>query len=338
MNEQIKLEPSDNIKVLSIPEIDQYFINIDGQVRNPGQFNWGPGLKLGDVITLSGGIKPEATSSRVEISRINIKPDGGETEVIIATFDINTQQELVSGQDFELEKYDQVIVRTAPDFELQRNITIQGEVKFPGSYSLLGKNETLLSIISRSGGLTIEAFPSGAKLQRNENGVGEVLLDLEDVLDKKEKSVYNYILKEGDVLIIPKATDLIVIEGVVDNPKVAEIGKINIPFHKGKRAGFYVYKYGQGVDRERNARKRYIRVEYANGDVKETLNLGLFTVTPKVKQGSKIVVGVKPPKIKKAEDDEVQKEPIDWGQVIQNSVAQITAVLTLYVLLDRAFN
>ena len=337
LNAQIKLEPSDAIRILSEGREDQYVVSIKGEIRRPGSFTWGPGLKLGEVILLSGGIKPEATSSRVEVSRVNINSTGGRTEVVIATFDINLKQELVSGADFELEKYDQIIVRAAPEFELQKNVSIQGSVKFPGVYSLLGKKETLLSVLNRAGGLTEESFPTGAKLKRSENGVGEVLLDLDDVLEKKDRSVYNYILKAGDVIIIPKATDLIVLSGAVDNPKVRETGKINIPFHKRKRALFYVNRYGQGVDREDEARNKYIRVEYANGDVKETKNYGLFVITPKIKQGSKISVGVKPPKKKKEEDEKVPAEPVDWGEVVTNALTQITGVLTLFVLLQQVF-
>lgn len=335
LNQQIELFPADRIEVLSSRPADEYTIRIDGLVRKPGSFEWGPGLKLGDVIILSGGIKPEATGSRVEISRVVLKPNGGETEVIVAQFEIGNNQELVSGSDFELEKYDQIVVRSAPDFELQRNVSIQGEVKYPGRYPLLGKNETLLSLINRAGGLTTEAFPSGATFNRSLDEQGKVLLDLEDVLKKKERSVYNYILKEGDVIIIPRAIDLIVLQGSVDNPVVADAGQINIPFHKGKRAGFYVNRYGQGVDWENDARRRYITVEYPNGDRREALNLGLFVITPKVKPGSKIVVGTKPPKKPKPKKQEGEKKEVDWGQVVANAVTQITAVLTLYVLLQQ---
>ncbi len=335
LNDEIKLQPSDKIEILETLEEDYYSISIDGQVRKPGKIQWGEGLKLGDVLILAGGIKPEAIGSRVEISRIGFRPGGGETEVIIAQFSIDDNQQLVSGTDFELEQYDQIIVRTAPDFELQQNVYIKGEIKYPGTYPLLGKKETLISLIERSGGLTVEAFPSGTTLRRSQGDAGYILLDLEDVLKKKERSVYNYILKAGDEIIIPKSADFIVLAGAVDHPTVTELGKLNIPYHKGKRASFYVNKYGQGVDRNRKGRRRYIRVEYPNGTVKETINLGIVTITPKVKQGSKIIVGVKPPKVKK-EDEKVQ-EPIDWGQVVENSLTKLTGVLTLYLLIQQAF-
>lgn len=337
LNNEIKLSPLDNIKILPIQSVDEYTVSITGQVRNPGSFTWGPGLKLGDVIIQSGGIKPEAANSRVEISRVNVKGDGAGTEVIVAQFDIDINQELAGGTDFELEKYDQIIVRTAPNFELQQNIRIEGEVKFPGTYALLGEQESLLSILNRAGGLTEEAFPLGATLVRTEDEAGVILLDLDDVMDKKEKSVFNYVLKAGDQIVIPKVTDFVMLSGAVENPKIANVGKLNIPFHKGKRAGFYVNRYGQGVDRNLDGRRKYIIVEYPNGDVKKTQNFGLFTVTPKVTQGSRISVGVKPPKKPKVDEAGKEKEPVDWGEVIERSVTQITAVLTLYVLLQQVF-
>jgi len=338
INSDIKLQPSDRINILPILPVDQYTVSISGEVRSPGSFSWGPGLKLGDVIIQSGGIKPEATDSRVEVSRVNLKGNGNGTEVIVAQFDIGSDLELVAGQDFELEKYDQIIVRSAPNFELQQNITISGEINYPGTYSLVGETESIYNLINRAGGMTDEAFPLGATLVRAEDGAGAILLDLEDVIKKKEKSVFNYILKAGDRIVIPNITDFVILLGAVDNPKVASVGKLNIPYHKGRRAGFYVSRYGQGVDREKNGRRRYIKVEYPNGDVKKTRNYGLFTITPKVTKGSRITVGVKPPKTPKVEgDNKTEKEPVDWGEIVQSSVTQITAVLTLYVLLQRIF-
>ena len=42
---------------------------------------------------------------------------------------------------FALQKYDQVFVREVPDWQLQRNVTVTGEVMYPGMYSLKVKDE-----------------------------------------------------------------------------------------------------------------------------------------------------------------------------------------------------
>lgn len=335
LNESIKLLPKDNIRVLSPVIEGEYTVSIQGEIYKPGGIIWGPGLKLGDVIRISGGFKPEAANSRLEVSRVTYNNGSEINEVVVAYFDIGANRQLTSGQDFELERYDKVTVRIAPEFKLQQNIRIEGEVKFPGTYPLLGKNERIFSVVGRAGGLSQEAFPEGATLRRTEDGVGVILLDLNDVLDKKDGSVYNYILREGDVIVIPKATDLISLSGAVDHPTILTAGSINVPFHKRRRAGYYVNRYAQGVDRDREGRRKYITVTYPNGDVRETLNLGIAMITPKVKQGSKIAVGTVPPKPVK--EGEKEKEPVDWGDVVESTVTKITGVLTLMVLLQQAF-
>lgn len=337
LNAAIQLAPGDKLQVLSELKEDSYSVSIDGEVRKPGTFNWGEGLKLGDVIKLAGGIKPEAVRSRVEVSRIDISDATGATAVTIAQFEIDENLELPVGADFELERYDRIVVRSTPNFELQNTVTLSGEVKYPGTYVLLSKSETLLSVIERAGGLTEEAFPIGATFSRSLDERGEILLDLDNLMRRRNRSPFNYIMKDGDRINIPRKLDLVTLGGAVDNPKVAEAGTINIPYHKGRRAGYYVNRYGQGVDWENDGRRRFIQVEYPNGEVRETVNLGIATITPKVKKGSQIVVGVKPPKRKK-EEKEIEREPVDWGEVVQNTITQITGVVTLYVLLQRAFN
>jgi protein involved in polysaccharide export with SLBB domain len=65
-----------------------------------------------------------------------------------------------------LEPYDNVLVFRQPDWELQRAVTLTGQVRFPGRYVLRTKTERLTDLIGRAGGLTPEAYPMGAALYR----------------------------------------------------------------------------------------------------------------------------------------------------------------------------
>ena len=136
-------------------------------------------------------------------------------------------------------------------------------------------------------------------------------------------------------IFIPKATDLIAISGAIDNPSIQETGTVNVPYHKNRRAAYYVRKYGQGANRNIDGRNRLITVIYANGSVKETVNLGIGLITPKVEQGSQVNVGTIPVKVKK--EDEKDQEAIDWNDFLDKSLTKLTAVLTMYLLLQRAF-
>ena len=69
-------------------------------------------------------------------------------------------------ENVKLNPYDQVFVRKNPTFHLQENVKIDGEVKYPGTYSRLSNNERLSSFIERAGGLKENSNPGGAILYR----------------------------------------------------------------------------------------------------------------------------------------------------------------------------
>ena len=65
-----------------------------------------------------------------------------------------------------LQPYDQIFVRLNPNFHPVRNVVISGEVKYPGTYSIIRKTEKISSLIDRAGGLTDYAYLDGAKMFR----------------------------------------------------------------------------------------------------------------------------------------------------------------------------
>jgi hypothetical protein len=64
---------------------------------------------------------------------------------------------------FALQPYDRVLVRPLPDLAFQRAVAIHGEVRHAGSYTLQRKDERLVSVIERAGGLNETAFVAGAR-------------------------------------------------------------------------------------------------------------------------------------------------------------------------------
>ena len=52
-------------------------------------------------------------------------------------------------EEFELQPYDQIFVRSNPDFEPAINVKVMGEVRYPGIYSILRKNEKISSLITK---------------------------------------------------------------------------------------------------------------------------------------------------------------------------------------------
>ncbi len=328
------LQPSDSLFVLNKKDYKDVFqVRVDGSVRNPGTFQYDESLYLKDVLTLAGGLLLQAASNRIEISRVVIKNNEA-TRVSVATLTVDENFE-TQGGNYKLQPFDQINVRTVSEFEFQKSVTLEGEVKFPGNYTLTSKNETLASLIQRAGGLTDEAFKKGAQLYRKQDSIGYVVMDLEEVLSKKD-SRYNYFLKENDRITIPKMKDLVTIQGAtkavdVYNSAIAGTSQISAPFHNGKRANFYITEYSGGFSK--NAKRADVTVLYPNGKVKGTNNLGIFKLYPKPSKGSVIRVAYKELDIQNK--DKKEKEKVDWEKLFANTIAQASGILTLILLAQQ---
>ena len=171
-SDNILMQEYDIVNVMSIDDFDDNFnISVEGAVRNPGDFNFGDGMSLQSALFLAGGLTQQAEGSRVEISRImeydinsnKLKPRRAIVKNVKVGNDLVLSQE---AENFELQPYDQIFVRSNPDFEPVINVQILGEVKYPGTYSILRKNEKISSLIKRSGGLTSYAYLDGVKMYR----------------------------------------------------------------------------------------------------------------------------------------------------------------------------
>ncbi len=326
------LEPNDR---LVVPNNDSYLdgaqVLISGAIRKPGEYTYDVSLTLDKLLLMSGGLKMSADKNRIEIYRVDLTERPIKTQKI----EVSLGDDGLVESDVILLPYDEVRVRYLPDFEFQENVTINGEVTYPGVYSITKDNEKISAIIAKAGGPTKEAFLAGATLYRQKDNLGYIILRLDDVY-KSKNSAFDMVLAKGDVITIPKMKDFVSIQGAtnvdkqVDNSIIGADKKINVPFQAGRRANYYVDEYAGGTSEY--GRKRLITVRYANGQLKETKNFGLFKIYPKVTKGSSIVVGEIAKKDKKKEEE---KEPVDWGKLLGDTIAQATTIITLLLLVQR---
>jgi protein involved in polysaccharide export with SLBB domain len=332
-----KLNEFDKITISSKKAFkDEFEVRIFGAVRESKSVAYSEGLTLSELIFLAGGLKQEAAGKRIEVSRIanfeEARKNGDETRIIIESIDISDNLNY-TGTDskFVLKPMDIVFVRKFSGFETQKNISISGEIKFPGTYTLVNKKETLKQIIERSGGITEWAFLEGATIKRVDGEVNFMLLDLKALLiDGKEE--YNYVLKNGDEIIIPEIQNLVALTGAFAYPKINEIGLVHVPFIKRKRANYFGKKFGGGF--KDGADRKNLIVLTPGGHVKITKSFLGINIYPKVSVGDEISVKMKPEEVK----EEKKESNIDWNQVIEKTTVKITAVLTLWILIQNAFN
>ena len=151
--------------------MDEYQVTISGGVRVPNTFSFGNGITLSDILTMAGGLVPEASGGKIDVSRVLELDD--ETNILkaqrelVRSFKI-TDEGLLSEKalDFELEPFDEIAVRINTDFEEVRTIYLTGEVEFPGKYSLISNKETLSELIERAGGIKYTGDAGAAKMYR----------------------------------------------------------------------------------------------------------------------------------------------------------------------------
>jgi protein involved in polysaccharide export with SLBB domain len=316
----IPIDPNDIIEVFNRNQFsDKQYVSIEGEVRKPGKYQKYGDMSLKDLLYFANGLKPSAEFGKIEVSSIvdvdsaqkGLKP----TKTIVSTYSIPTNLELDHvTENVKLKPYDQVFIRKNPTFNLQKNVKMEGRIKYPGTYPKLDDNERLSSFINRAGGLTDKSDASGAMLYRTSNtatrdnalqrrqvrsskdslgntidssmasSVDPVSIDLEKALQNKD-SKYDMVLQEGDVIYIPETNPIVAITGAVQS-------QLKIYFDKDHtNLGYYIDKAGGfGI---RPWRKR-IYVTYANGRSRRTHNFGFLHFYPKVAQGSTVVVPAKP--------------------------------------------
>ncbi|MFZ9846893.1 MAG: SLBB domain-containing protein [Flavobacteriales bacterium] len=327
------LEDLDQITIFSTTEFhDDFVVSIYGAVRSPKEVPYSENLTLQDLIFLSGGLKYEAANNRIEISRmVNFteNKDGADPlQYIVETYNVGDDLEISKLQEVLLKPQDKVYVRFIEDFQYQRLVTLTGEFKYPGTYALLNDQETIKEVVERAGGFNEGAFLRGAKMIRAEGEKGELVVDLDALFNKNIKQ-YNYVMMNGDSLIVPKIDDIIAISGEVSSAKVAGRAIQNSPYTKGKRAKYYVKEYAGGFTD--NADRGKVYVISSSGKVKKSRNFFLFHTYPKVKRGDRIRVALKTEKVKK------DSEPTNWNHVIENLTVKLTGLMTLYLLTQKVF-
>jgi len=137
------------------------------------------------------------------------------------------------------------------------------------------------------------------------------------------------------IISIPKRKDFVTIKGatrakeVLADKIVGRDSTVRVAFHPGKDANWYIDYYAGGIS-EQGQRNR-VFVEHPNGEIKQTRRFLFWYKYPEVRKGSIIKVGIEPPK--KLEDQ--QKEEVNWTKILGDSVAQVTSILTLILLVQR---
>lgn len=150
------------LKAQAKPGAPEQTIRITGPVRYPGEYPLPASGKVADAIYVAGGLKDSASLLTAELARFRTDSEGtGKTEII----KLDLQSIMAGLEAVTLQSRDRLLIKSIPEFASAKTITLDGEILYPGQYTIRN-GETLRDVIARAGGLTDNAFPRGAVFTR----------------------------------------------------------------------------------------------------------------------------------------------------------------------------
>ena len=174
-----------------VKEYESQWVNVVGQVEEPGKYYLKGTARLADVITEAGGLADEAGNDIV-VTRHG-GSSGGATEIRIDRDDLFSHDN---------EQYN-IVLRTGDVIDVgeQEMFFIQGEVERPGTYPL-EKGYTLLKAITVAGGFSQWADRKQVELLRDEEGQRRRrVLNLKAIAERKQQDIE---LEPEDIIIVKR--------------------------------------------------------------------------------------------------------------------------------------
>ena len=292
-----QLREDDQLRVFSVTEFrPTRYVAITGAVRNSGQVPYREGMTVRDLVLLAGGLEQSADLREAEIARLPRDRRDGTTA---STFRVPLDSSYIfergpdgkyfgppglpaptgDAPEVPLAPYDNVLILRQPNWELQRQVVIAGEVLYPGTYSLRTKTEKVADIIRRAGGLTPEAYADGVTFFRYNDSVGRIGIALPEVL-RNSRSRDNIQLLDGDSIFIPRYNAVVNVKGAVNSP-------VAVTYVPGASLDHYIRAAG-GITRRGDI--KYAYVTQPNGKVEATGGKFIFRSNPKPRPGSTVFV------------------------------------------------
>ena len=339
----IVLKARDQVRIFNKDELrEKRTITIAGAVNTPNTFDFVDKLQIEDVIAMSGGLERGADPQVISVSR---RLKDGSFKTLSEVYAVSSDENLAinNGKPFYIQPFDVIDVRYSKGYTAQKNVSISGEVKYSGSYTLINKNERISDLIERAGGFTEFAYVKGAALIRKtknkyaidilknmDKNLGDesnldalkemeanatefkVGIDLEMIIKNKGSDI-DMFLREGDQVLIPSKRQTVKVSGMVLKPSLVQ-------YKEGLSLRKYIFKSGGFAE---TAKKTKIYVSYANGDIKTVKRFLFIKRYPKLAPGATIFVPAKP-----------VKEKMSTGELLGIT----TSIATLGILIKTMLN
>lgn len=286
-------------------------VTISGFVRKPAVFTYRKGLKLADVIAMAGGFDEQAANHRVEISRIIKNESDSVANQLVSTFVVDMDNASATNHDVELMPMDYINVPRLVNYRSLGNISIKGEVLFPGDYAVQKRDETVLEFLKRAGGIT--PYGSVENTQVFRKGVRVNINLIEKSISETTRK--NMILLPGDSIFVPRIISYVEVAGAVNNPQYVNYFKHRFKYYTNAAGGI-----------TQNARLKGAYIKYPNGLNRPIRHFLFFRNYPTVKPGSKIVI---------PEKSADSKFKVGFGALAVIVAPVLTALVSLIAILHK---
>lgn len=306
--ENVVLAKNDILYIPSIHDIkDIGVVNISGEVAMPGVYDFAENMTIEDLIMQAGGLLESASVAKIDVSR-RIKDDKGTTQDNkigeMYTLSFKDGYVIDDEEPFILKPYDFVYVRRSPSYNVQSEVTINGEVSFPGVYTMTERTERLSDLINKAGGVNQWAYIKGARLSRKMNDEERARMEATlDVIESAKDSIdvdkleikaryyvgidlqaallkpgsdADLVLRAGDILEIPQYINTVKVTGNVMYPNTVTYLPEFMVNDYVAQAGGYGYR----------SKKNRAYIVYMNGTVARARRFSSAVVEP----GCEIVI------------------------------------------------
>lgn len=153
----------DIVEVFSIRPEYTNAVTIEGAVQTPRSYAITKGMRVADLVEGARGLIPTAFPERADLYRLN--PDG--TQALVRV-DLAHALKRDAAANIELKPYDRLVIYTVDDVRFLgfRKVAVRGAVRKPTDELYRADNMTLKDALIQAGGLTPDAYPDEAFVQR----------------------------------------------------------------------------------------------------------------------------------------------------------------------------
>jgi len=162
------LQPFDTIRIFGRYEDDVPRAVIRGEVLRPGTYPLSQGMTAAQLVRQAGGFKRDALQDSADLTSYSVLGGNRVVETSTAVRIGAAVQGNDPGQDVPLKPGDILSIHQITGWnDIGESVTIEGEVRFPGTYGFKD-GEHLSSVLRRAGGMLPVAYPMGAVLVREQ--------------------------------------------------------------------------------------------------------------------------------------------------------------------------